>query len=90
MKYQHETSIHKLKNELKSEKQLRSEYQKTIDVTGKNFNMMNTLETTQPTHKVVYRDRPMHDFDRYSMYLGYLVEVYYLVYLAGYVYKLFY
>ena len=79
--YKYDAVIRKLEADLNKERTLRTEYQKTIDMTGRHMDLMNKLEAKPaPTQKIVYLDTPLSDFSRYSLYIGYLAEIWTLLY----------
>lgn len=81
--YKYDIIINKLQTELSNEKKLCSEYQKTIDMTGKHLHLMNKIEPNDKlTKKVIYLDTPLSTFNTYSLYLGYFVELMMLMYIV--------
>jgi ankyrin repeat protein len=80
-RYKYDHIINKLQSELSKERALREEYQKTIDTTGKHFNLMSKLESTQQPQKVVYLDTPLSTFNQYTLYIGYFMEFSMLIYI---------
>jgi len=73
-KYKYALIINKLQAELSKERALREEYQKTIDTTGKHFNLMSKLEATPQPQKIMYIDTPLSTYNKYSLRLGYMVQ----------------
>ena len=98
MQYKYDYTIKKLEKDVKylekelvKEKVLENEYQKTIDATGKHFNMMNKLESSRPpSQRTLYVDKPMNDYTRWTMYMGQMIQLYCFMYVMYYLYRLFY